>query len=597
MSAPALPMRQPIRPLAPSVVERIAAGEVIERPASVVKELVENSLDASATQVTVRLMGGGTELLEVADNGWGIPGEELARALERHATSKLPPDGPIDRIDTLGFRGEALASVAAVAHLTLLSRPEGSEVAEGLSTAGGSSPTPFAAPRGVGTTVEVRELFFNTPARRKFLRSPAAEQVEIVRTLERLYLARPSVTIRVLSEGREVALLPAASHLTEAAAFVLGPEFVTGSFPLRGEIPGGSVAGALGHPVLAGPTSGGLYLSVNGRPIASRPLVQAVRLGYGDTIPRVRFPVGVVHLDLAPDRLDVNVHPTKREVRFARERELSDTLRRLVREALLGSPKASEPGRSVRPLSAASLGRPSAGTAPPPAARPSPLALPGSSLRPAGQRRLDRAAGVGPLSRLEGSERRPALELLGTIDALYWVASSDDGLVLIDQHAASERLLFESLRSRETLSRQQLVDPLVFELSPSERAALDAHEEEVRSAGFEVERFGPTTHRLLAVPTFRGRRASAEMLRELLRELSQGGRPTVPDALRDRVTATIACHAAVRAGEAVDPQLFAGLLRSLDRLASPASSCPHGRPIMVRLSRSRLDRWFLRQGA
>ncbi len=588
----------PIRRLDPATVDRIAAGEVIERPASVVKELVENALDAGARTVTVRISGGGLASVEVADDGRGIPPPELPLALERHATSKLPPGGPIDRIATLGFRGEALASIAAVARLRLASRPAGTEVAEGVSVEGGGPASPFAEPRGYGTTVSVADLFFNTPARRKFLRGPAAEQVEIVRTVERLYLARPDVSFRVLSEGRELAVLPATGELLDAARTVLGPEIGSAAFALRAELPGGTAVGLLGHPALARPTSGSLYLAVNGRPIVSRPLAQAIRLGFGDTIPRTRFPVGVVQLELALDRLDVNVHPTKREVRFLREREVADALRRSVREALTVAPGLAPPRGTAGAPWPGAASFPSATVLPPPppdAATSDGLAV--GLARHLAQTRLDIPSVEGPEMRLTAARLRPRLDLLGTVEGLYWVAASDDGLVMIDQHAASERYLFDTLRARGTVGRQALVEPIVLELPPSERAALEAHAEEVRAAGFEVEAFGPAVQRLVSVPVFRGRRARPEALRDLLRELAQGGRPTVPDALADRVTATVACHAAIRAGDVVDPTAFSELLRALDRLPEPARTCPHGRPIMVHLPRSRLDRWFLRQGA
>ncbi len=334
--------RRPIRRLSPTTVERIAAGEVVERPASVVKELVENAIDAGATTVSVRLEGGGLAALEVADNGVGIPADELELAVERHATSKLDPAGPVERIDSLGFRGEALAAIASVSRFHLLSRPPEREVGEGVSVVGGNITRHFSAPRAVGTTVEVAELFFNTPARRKFLKAPAAEQLEVVRSLERLYLARPSITLRIEADGREIATLPAALRLEDAAARVLGPGLLREGFTVAGEVPGGRVRGVLGRPTTAAASSAGLYVAVNGRSISSRPAAQAVRAAYGDYLPRGRFPVGVLHLEIDPDRVDVNVHPTKREVRFSKERELLDALRVRVREGLLSAPKVAE---------------------------------------------------------------------------------------------------------------------------------------------------------------------------------------------------------------------------------------------------------------
>jgi DNA mismatch repair protein MutL len=575
----------PIRRLSSETVERIAAGEVVERPASVVKELVENAVDANAATVTIRLQGGGLDRVEVADDGSGIPADELELAVERHATSKLDPDGPVERIGTLGFRGEALAAIASVSRFRLLSRPPDREVAEGISVVGGAIAGRFSAARAPGTTVEVEDLFFNTPARRKFLKSPPAEQVEVLQTVERLYLAQPQVGLRVESEGREVATYPPAHGLKDAAARVLGPGFLTSSFELNAEIPGGRLFGALGRPEVAVATSRGLFLAVNGRSITSRPLAQAVRVAFGDYLPRSRFPVGVLHLEVAADRLDVNVHPTKREVRFAREREVMDAVRIRVREALVGAPQ-------VAGLAATR-------------AAPPPTALPGSGgrstsvpppLLPGLQRTLDGALEIRAPSAVPAAGGHPRLQLLGCLHALYWVAESDEGLVLIDQHAASERVVYEELLRRGTLQRQTLVAPIPLHLTGAQRSALEAHGETVRSAGFEIEPFGPESFLLRSVPSYRGRSARAEGVLELLDELASGGRPTLPDGLEERRAASVACHAALRAGDVVEAEEFSRVLAALHALPEAAYSCPHGRPIVIAIPRTRLDHWFLRSG-
>ena len=590
MTPPGPDARPPIRRLDPATVERIAAGEVVERPASVVKELVENAIDAEAGTITIRVEEGGLERIEVADDGFGIPSDELELAVARHATSKIPPDGPIDRIGSLGFRGEALAAIASVARLRLASRPPDREAAEGLSVVGGEIVGRFTAPRAPGTTVEVEDLFFNTPARRKFLKSPPAEQVELMQAVERLYLAAPRVALRIEAEGREIANYPPASDLRDAAARVLGPEILRASFALTGEVPGGRVRGVIGRPAISAASSRGLYLAVNGRSIASRPIAQAVRAAFGDYLPRTRFPVGVVHLELAPEAVDVNVHPTKREVRFVRERELSEAIRRRVREGLLAAPQVADLAErtGLAPAGLRDGARP---------ASPAPGTPPGVVARAVPvQRRLGSGTELPAPTGVPAATGHPGLSLLGCLDELYWVAVSGDDLVLIDQHAASERVLYERLRRSGSLARQELVDPIVVRLTGAQRSALGAHAEEVRSAGFEIEPFGPDEHRVRAVPTFRGRRAPAAAVAELLDELSEGGRPTVPDGLAERTTATIACHAAIRAGDPVAREEFAGVLAALYALPEAAYACPHGRPILLRIPRSRLDRWFLRSG-
>ena len=586
-------VRRSIRRLAPETVERIAAGEVVERPASVVKELVENAVDAGAMAITVRIEGGGIDRIEVADDGAGIPPEELELAVERHATSKLDPEGPVEEIATLGFRGEALAAIASVARLRLLSRPADREVGEGLSRVGGASAGRFAAPRAPGTTVEVEDLFFNTPARRKFLKSAAAEQVDVAQTLERMYLARPNLTLRLEAEGRELATYPATPELRDAATRVLGPEFLHGSFSIEGAVPGGRLYGALGRPSVAAASSRGLYLAVNGRPIVSRPLQQAVRAAFGDYLPRTRFPVGVLHLELGPDRFDVNVHPTKREVRFARERELAEAVRVRVREGLIGTPQVAEVAGAALSAGAFRPGRQAT------AGRELPFrprAAPSSAEAPAHQRTLEGATPSGPATEVSAQPGHPRLRLLGCLEALYWAAESDDGLVLIDQHAASERVLFDLLLRDRPLSRQTLVEPVTVRLTGAQRAALKAHGPAVAQSGFDVEPFGPETYRVRSVPSFRGRRARPEAVTELLDELAGGGRPTTPDGLSERRAATLACHAAIRAGDVVSAEEFSRVLASLYALPEAAYACPHGRPILLAIPRSRLDRWFLRSG-
>ena len=342
------PARRPIRRLAPEVVGRIAAGEVVERPASVVKELVENAFDAHARQVAVRIRGGGIERIVVADDGDGIPPEELELALERHATSKLEDDSELAGIASLGFRGEALASIASVARVEVLSRVPAEDAAAGrVADPAGIGPS-FVAPRSVGTTVTVEGLFARLPARRKFLRSPAAEQVEITATIDRMHLARPEVGLSLEANGAEVSRYPPARSLRDAAAEVLGSEFAANPVAVRGQAGPFRWEGWLGRPPLSRSTLAGLQLVVNGRPVLSRPLAQAVRLGFADHLPRSRFPVGVLHLTIDPERVDVNVHPTKREVRLAGEAELADHLRRAVRAAL-GEGPAIAAVRSTRP--------------------------------------------------------------------------------------------------------------------------------------------------------------------------------------------------------------------------------------------------------
>jgi DNA mismatch repair protein MutL len=581
------PDRQPIRRLSPETVEQIAAGEVVEGPASVVKELMENAIDAGATEVEIRLEGGGLERIVVSDDGAGIPAEELPLAVERHATNKLSGSQDLGRVTSLGFRGEALAAISQVSRLRLVSRAPEVPNAHGITVEGGTVGPAFEVGRSVGTTVEVRDLFFNTPARRKFLRVPAAEQVEVLAAVERLYLAHPSLAVTVTAGEQEIAQYPRALNLEEAAAWVFGSEFVSSHFTVR-STDGSPVqfSGVFGRPTVTRGTSVAVQVSVNGRAIVSRPLAQAVRAAYQDYLPRTRFPVGAVQLTLDPSRVDVNVHPTKREVRIQGEREVADLLRRSIRTALVGGPQVAD--------LAGSRGAPRGETSEVGSRRPTgSRLLPGVGASVAAKQAVLDMPETG--HRVSGTRRHPALALLGSLFQLYWVAESDGDLVLIDQHAASERVLYDELRVAGRLGRQELVEPVRVPLTGRQRSALRANEETLRASGFTVEPFGGDQFRVRSVPSYRGHRAEASSLPSLLDELADGGRPTVPEGLTERVAASVACHAAIRAGDEVSAEEIGRILEALYRTDSPAYACPHGRPVLVRLSRGRLDGWFLRR--
>jgi DNA mismatch repair protein MutL len=582
------PPRSPIRRLPPDAIEKIAAGEVVEGPASVVKELVENAIDAGATDVEIRLEGGGLERIVVSDNGWGIPAEELLLAVERHATSKVAESQDLARVTSLGFRGEALAAISQVSRLRLSSRTPDAASAHGVTVEGGKVTSTFEAGRSVGTTVDVRDLFYNTPARRKFLHSPASEQVEVVATVERLYLAHPSLAITMTVGEQEIAQYPRASNVEEAATWVFGSEFVSSHFTVHSS-PDSPVQffGVLGRPTVSRGTSVAIQVSVNGRAVVSRPLSQGVRAAYQDYLPRTRFPVGAVQLVIDPSRVDVNVHPTKREIRIQGERDVADLLRRAIRTALVGGPQVAELAgpraspRGERPGAAGPRSRPISSF--PPAAR----------AVPSQQMLLDKPERG---HRVTATPRHPALALLGSVFRLYWLAESDGDLVLIDQHAASERVLYDELRAAGRLGRQELMEPVRVPLTARQRSALALHADTLRDSGFIVEEFGGDQFRVRGVPAYRGHRAEAASLPSLLDELADGGRPTIPEGLAERVAASVACHAAVRAGDEVSAEEIGRILEALYRTETPAYACPHGRPVLVRLPRGRLDGWFLRRG-
>ncbi len=631
--APAGPARRRIVALDERTVREIAAGEVIERPASVVKELVENSLDAGAGEVRVRVEGGGLERLEVTDDGGGISPEDLPLAFERHATSKLSSASDLPSVRTLGFRGEALASIAAVSEVEITSRVPGAPEARSLSSKGGRLGEVRPAARAPGTTVEVRGLFFNTPARRKFLKSETTESLRIIELIEGLYLAHPGTTFSLRVGERAETRYALARSLREAAARVFGAPFLTGAFDFQGAAgPGLWVEGVASHPSFSRGTARGIVLCVDGRVISSKPLQDGVRFAYHEVLPQGRFPVVVLHLTTEPGRVDVNVHPTKREVRFERESEVREALQNLIRAKLRDQPRglappvrgAFSPPRTLGTLTegSGSLGavpwRPASGASSPlasptsaPLSPPSPPTLALSSTSPPGvgpsgprpPRPLDDGSVAGAVV-VAGTSVHPPLRLLGQVGDLYLVGETlgedlrplpgpSRSIVLIDAHAASERILYERLRSSETPARQELLSPFEVDPTPRQRAALESYGGELAKVGFSLEPFGPRVLRVHAVPYFRGHRARPDALVRLLDELADGGRTSPGDPLWEKVAKTTACHLAIRGGDVLTLPEMQKLLEEL--YSCPESfTCPHGRPILLTLPRDRLDRWFLR---
>ncbi len=627
--APPIPPTRPrIRKLDERTIHEIAAGEVIERPASVVKELVENALDAGAHEVGVRVRAGGLELIEVADDGCGLLPTDLPVAFERHATSKLSDARDLPTVRTLGFRGEALAAIAAVSRVTLTTRTPGSPEGSRLRVEGGIQGDVEPAARSLGTTVEVRDLFFNTPARRKFLRSGTTEGLRIVELLEGLYLAHPDVSFRIAQEDRPEVRYPASTSRKEAAARVFGVKFVEGAFDFSGAAgPGLWAEGVASHPAFSRGTGRGIVLCVDGRVIASKSLQDGVRFAYHEVLPSGRFPVVLLHLRTEPGRVDVNVHPAKREVRFEREGELRDALQSLIRSRLRDQPRDA-PAQGRLPSSGLPSGKEGAapsrsssasssslfpGHQTPDELGPVPLTRPlgseagmanasgvrpfiSTSERPLALTRARPLDGAGPPVVVGATAVHPGLLVLGQVGDLYIVGesqSSPRALVLVDAHAASERVLYERLRSAEPPARQELLSPFEVELTPRQRATFESYGTELLRAGFVLEPFGRTSFRLRSVPFFRGHRAKPEAILRLLDELADAGRGSPRDPLRERVAKSAACHMAIRGGDVLSMNEMHRLLEDL--YACPESfTCPHGRPIMLTLPRDRLDRWFLR---
>ncbi len=563
-----------IRVLDQAVADRIAAGEVVERPASVVKELVENSLDASAAQIRIEIEGAGTTLLRVGDDGSGIHPDDLRLAVQRFATSKIATAEDLDAIQSFGFRGEALPSIAAVSLMDISSALAGSPSGRRLRTEGGEIVAEESAGMPAGTIVTVRQLFFNTPARRKFLKSTAREFSLIVDAINRLALAHPAVSFRVIHEGAEVLRYPPGTEADRVAA-VLGADACSRTLAFSEDASDMHIHGWLGRPELARTSRRQQYLFVNRRPVQSRMLIGAVERAYRQLLPVGRFPTFALFLDVLPHRVDVNVHPRKLEVRFDDEHQVFGAIERLVRGALRGA-------QLIRTIDTTILRTDDRLTG-------APGTLPLGDLPPA----VDT---VPPLE-LAAAGRLPAMRLLGQLHRTYLLAESADGLIVIDQHAAHERVLYESLlrmRGRGAADGQVQLTPTPLPLPADAFVLLTTHQDLLAQLGFDLEPFGDRTVLIRAVPQVAGRASPQRLLADLLAELAEGPRAFAAQTLLERLTITTACRTAIKAGDALSRDQMATLVRDLAETDDPFT-CFHGRPTLVTLALAQVERWFLRK--
>ena len=593
-----------IRRLPDRLVNRIAAGEVVERPASVVKELVENALDAGATRITVTMEEGGRRLVLVEDDGHGMDAEELPLALERHATSKLA-DERLVTIHTLGFRGEALPSIAAVARLAITSRTPAADGAWRIRAEAGRVAPVEPAAGAPGTRVEVRDLFFNLPARLKFLKSERSENGAALEVVRRLAMAAPRVAFRLFQDGRRMLDLDAVSEepgeeaVLSRIAPLLGRDFAAAALRVEAERDGIRLVGYAGLPTLSRNHGRHQYLFVNGRPVQDPLLRGCLRAAYSDLLFRDRQPVAALFLRLPPERVDVNVHPQKSEVRF-REPEC-------VRGLVIGALKralAEHGHRSAATVTAAALG-PLPGAAPGRVAvraAPAPRqeALTGLAEAPAG---FDAVAAAVAVQAPGSAEEEPAPGPLGRARAQildsYILAETDDGLVIVDQHAAHERIVYERLKAqlREGgIARQLLLVPEVVELEAGERAVLVEHRQALEELGILLEPFGGDAVIVREVPALLGEAGGrlAELLRDVAQELESCGEALSLRESLERVLATLACHGSIRAGRRLSVAEMDALLRQIEQTPYSAQ-CNHGRPTYVTLDRGGLERLFARR--
>lgn len=605
----------PIRQLPDTVVNRIAAGEVVERPASVVKELVENSLDAGARHITISLSAGGKAAIRVSDDGGGMGPNDLKLAVQRHATSKLSDDDLVD-IRTLGFRGEALPSIGSVAKLTITSKARGAADAHQIKVANSVVQGPVPAPLSGGTHIEVEELFFCVPARLKFLKSDQAETAAIADTVRRLALAAPKVGFRLQSERRTILdLTPAdeqlgfTSALNHRIADLFGPDWHTNMLPLSAAREGLSLEGMVGLPTWHRATSRDIHLMVNDRPVRDKLLTGAVRAAYADLMPRDRFPALVVAIAIDPARVDVNVHPAKSDVRFSNPGHMRGLLITAIRTALgdaglaTSSTLADEALQAFNPqpsFSYPAAGAPagfSDGQRTPYDDGTSTLSQYSAQPSIAG---LDMPSGRAGDSNIAADQPVP-LEPdypLGTARAqlheTYILAESRAGIVLVDAHAAHERLVYEKLKAgleRDGIASQPLLIPDVVDLPAGNASAVLAHSQTLGQLGLLLEPFGDNAVLVRATPAMLGLCNAAGLVKDLAEDMAEWGASERLEKRLHAVASTMACHGSVRAGRRLKTDEMNALLRDME--ATPAAAqCNHGRPTFVALDKGALDKLF-----
>jgi DNA mismatch repair protein MutL len=612
-----------IHVLPEALADQIAAGEVVERPASVVKELIENAIDAGATRISVEIRDGGQGLIRVSDDGSGMPPDDAALCIQRHATSKIRSREDLFAIATLGFRGEALPSIASVSRFTLTSRTREADEGTRVSVEGGARGAASTIGCAPGTTIEVRDLFYNVPARLKFLKSKPTESAHVATTCLRTALGFPEVAISLTRDGR-------ASH--DFARSEHAHARVTSAFPdetlvrYDAEFEGARMHASLGAPERARSGSTHLHLFVNRRPVRDMALARSVAYAYGSVLPPGRFPAGALFLELDPSEVDVNVHPQKLEVRFARGRAIYDALTRSLARKLGTSAWSGPAARGAsywqeRLRPSASVSPATIAGAPPWAAAGGASAAPDVATRgpvepsagagapdPWG---LDGSLGAEAPAAVHGdrvSELRAALHspgtpllddrgffgslrVLGQSRRMFLICEGDAGLFVLDQHAADERVRYDQLR-RSYQSRSVRVQRLLFpervECTELEALLIEQRQQELTDLGLECSRFGPTTVAIAAVPAIVQRASPQRLLRDLLAELGRSGERAFADAI-DMALATMACHGAIRAGDALSPEEIGALLRSLDQVGDFQGHCPHGRPIVYSLPFDELE--------
>lgn len=642
-----------IRLLDKDTINKIAAGEVIERPASVVKELIDNSIDAEATDIRIEVEKGGKNSILIRDNGCGMSRADALIAYKKHATSKLTRIEDLDTVSTMGFRGEALASITAVAKVEILTRPPEEITGTKIVIHGGKVLETSDAGTAPGTSVHVKDLFYNTPARRKYLKSDRTELAHITDTVMQLALANPDTSFTLLNEGKPVIRNAGSNDLFNSIVNLLGPETARSMLSLKHKTEDFEIQGYISKPETTRSESDHLFLFVNNRPVASRAIASAVRAGYYTKIPKGRYPVAVLSLVLDPGEVDVNVHPRKAEVRFSREKELEDAVTAAVGKVLSEHglvPEIREKGSRAfqKPFEVSgSSGRLQVSEAQETFQKKIaetevsdksgvpenisktlrekaetytyPVKDTERKLRKS-ERLIDFAGEKGAQETLrvkeqdsklgeekekinieEGQKPKPKtntdpledLRVIGQVSKMYILAEKGEDLVLIDQHAAHERILYEQVLRIKKSRVQELITPMTIDLTPKEKVLMEEYIPYLEEYGFGISEFGDNTYVVTFVPEVFGRLEDPELIHDVVSDLLAAGKVKKETGVSEKVCKTLACRAAIKGGAACSPRQMEELIEQLKKAENPYS-CPHGRPTVITFTKSELDRMFAR---
>ena len=570
-----------IRLLDEDTINKIAAGEVIERPASVVKELVENSIDAGASRILIELIDGGKSLIKVTDDGCGIDPQDLPLAFQKHATSKICGAGDLENISTLGFRGEALASIASVSgSVEVKTKTKGALSGIYQRTEGGKIAEIKEVGSPVGTAVTVRDLFYNVPARKKHLKGVEAETVHITDTVTEMAIIHYDISFELFSGKRTIFKSVKSSSWDDVLFRLFGLKTLKGMTRLEEPGRGFTLSGVIGDPLSVRSSQDRIFIFVNKRAVSSRALAAALREAYRNIIPQGKSPVAVISLQISPELVDVNVHPAKREIRLLHEEEIASALTRAAARALEEharcAPEAMPEGmpsgfaETVAPFRQATIAE---------SGEQSTLLL--------GQEAEELP---------QAKQQHPGLRILGQIKKLYIVAEGEEGLVLIDQHAAAERIRFELLQERYKSKkiRQELAVPISLEMSPSERIMMASWQETLLDIGFDVSPFGGNTYSVRAVPALGRRLESAQAVHDILRDLFSLGKASPASTNKDEILKLLACKGSIKSGKEQSFAEMKQLVEELYKCNNPLT-CPHGRPVMVKIDEGQLERLFSRR--